>query len=407
MATYHVDQHDCEVAQFNHTAALATALRHAGCTAPHSGKPWSEAMLLGLGGGLGAGYILWEFKAHRCAVLTLGFHHRWNDSQCWFNEAIARVGATASWTHASGDRRAARALDATLRNGHPAICWVDEHYLPHLHVSEIFEGCFGWVTTVIGVDAGHVTLDDGWGKPIVLQRPRFDMARSRIASFRHRQLAVRAGAGCGDLAAAVRSAIEAHVAYLGAPSTSFGLGALRQWGRTLADERGSKGWNRQFADRTRLASVFRSMRAGIALRGMDGAGLRSLYAAFLREAGEALGAEPLLRAAEAYDGLSERWRALSQAPFPLEATHPFAEVTPLADMYAAMDRKYAALAAGDLAAVAQADAIVVQLNTELDRHPPWTSDQQNQLFRRLSEHVQALWFAEKQALVVLRRWLNA
>ena len=31
---------------------------------PHTGQPLSEAMVLGAGGGLGAGYILWEFKAH-------------------------------------------------------------------------------------------------------------------------------------------------------------------------------------------------------------------------------------------------------------------------------------------------------------------------------------------------------
>ena len=42
------------------------------------GYPVSEAMVLGAGGGLGAGYILWESTEHRIKHLTLGFRNRWN-----------------------------------------------------------------------------------------------------------------------------------------------------------------------------------------------------------------------------------------------------------------------------------------------------------------------------------------
>ena len=40
------------------TAAIANVLAHHGADV-------SEAMVLGAGGGLGAGYILWEFEAHQ------------------------------------------------------------------------------------------------------------------------------------------------------------------------------------------------------------------------------------------------------------------------------------------------------------------------------------------------------
>ena len=46
------------------TAAVANVLAHHGVVAGHTGEPLSEAMVLGIGGGLGAGYILWEFEAH-------------------------------------------------------------------------------------------------------------------------------------------------------------------------------------------------------------------------------------------------------------------------------------------------------------------------------------------------------
>ena len=53
--------------------AIAGVLANRGL-APRTGQPLSEAMVLGAGGGLGAGYILWEFKAHDSRSLVLGFH---------------------------------------------------------------------------------------------------------------------------------------------------------------------------------------------------------------------------------------------------------------------------------------------------------------------------------------------
>lgn len=40
------------------------------------GKALSEAMVLGIAGGLGIGYILWEFQEHHMKILVLGFHNR-------------------------------------------------------------------------------------------------------------------------------------------------------------------------------------------------------------------------------------------------------------------------------------------------------------------------------------------
>ncbi len=58
------------------TAALKNVLAAQEVKAPHPNKPFGEAMLLGIGGGLGAGYILWEFKQHESAIIVLGFRNR-------------------------------------------------------------------------------------------------------------------------------------------------------------------------------------------------------------------------------------------------------------------------------------------------------------------------------------------
>ena len=65
------------------THAIAGVLANRGLLDPHSGRPLSEAMVLGVGGGLGAGYILWEFKAHDLRSLVLGFRNSWQYPDRW------------------------------------------------------------------------------------------------------------------------------------------------------------------------------------------------------------------------------------------------------------------------------------------------------------------------------------
>ena len=46
------------------TATLANVLANQGVVSGLTGEPLTEAAILGIGGGLGAGYILWEFQRH-------------------------------------------------------------------------------------------------------------------------------------------------------------------------------------------------------------------------------------------------------------------------------------------------------------------------------------------------------
>jgi hypothetical protein len=58
------------------TSAVANVLAHHGVIAGHTGAPLTEAMVLGIGGGLGAGYILWEFAKHNLKHPILGYRNR-------------------------------------------------------------------------------------------------------------------------------------------------------------------------------------------------------------------------------------------------------------------------------------------------------------------------------------------
>ena len=83
------------------THAIAGVLANRGLLAPHTGQPLSEAMVLGAGGGLGAGYILWEFKAHDSRSLVLGFRNSWQYPDRWAKKACQRLGVPAA-VHETG-----------------------------------------------------------------------------------------------------------------------------------------------------------------------------------------------------------------------------------------------------------------------------------------------------------------
>src|SRR5918996_3056462 len=72
------------------SAALTNVLAHAGVTAP-DGAPLSEAIVFGLMGGLGAGYILWEFQRHDSRHVVLGFSNQWQYLGRGLRKALDRL----------------------------------------------------------------------------------------------------------------------------------------------------------------------------------------------------------------------------------------------------------------------------------------------------------------------------
>ena len=93
------------------TAALTRVLADRGVTSPLTGRPLSEAMVLGIGGGLGAGYILWEFKHHDGPVPTLGFRNQWQYPSAWTAKTLGRLGIEPDLHETGGAKGAREALD--------------------------------------------------------------------------------------------------------------------------------------------------------------------------------------------------------------------------------------------------------------------------------------------------------
>ena len=151
------------------TATLANVLANQGVVSGVTGEPLTEAAILGIGGGLGAGYILWEFKSHGGPVLTLGFRNQpqYPSIAGWTGKTLDRLGIEPDVHETGGAKGAREALDARLDAGMPVIASVDLQSVGTWGQPDALSGHFGLVVVVFGRDAdGSYLMDDRGRKPI-------------------------------------------------------------------------------------------------------------------------------------------------------------------------------------------------------------------------------------------------
>ena len=299
------------------TATLANVLANQGVVSGLSGKPLSEAAILGIGGGLGAGYILWEFKSREGAILTLGFRNRWQYPWIpgWTGKTLERLGIEADRHETGGAKGAQAALDARLDAGAYVIASVDLRGIDTWGLPDALWGYCGHTVVIVGRDRdGSYIVDDRGRAPFRVPPEVMAAARGRIGSFKNRIVGLRTTPGpipAERLRAAMRAGLDDQVDHLRSPSDSFSLPAWRKWGRLMTDTRNAKAWPRVFAGGHGLFdSLLRVLESVDGDVGPWGGHLRELYAASLDEAAGTL-ENPALERCGA--GLAQRRRPVGGA----------------------------------------------------------------------------------------------
>lgn len=296
------------------TASFANVLANLGVVAPHTGEPLTEAMVLGVGGGLGAGYILWEFDSHpfRSRVLTLGFRRLWQYPDRWARQTAERLGLHAELHETGGAKAAAAALDAQLEKGLPAVAWIDTYTLGHRGQPEYYDGYGGPPLIVYERTGDAYAIDDRSMAPILVPAERLAAARARVGSYKHRLITIDPERVELDLRPAVEEGLRLQVEHLSDKSDSFSLPAWRKWARMTADPRHKKGWPTVFGDGHGVGSL----RASIYTDAAGGAHLRGLYADFLDEAATLLERDALRAAAVAWRDAAAHWEGIVDTALP-------------------------------------------------------------------------------------------
>ncbi|HET6392625.1 MAG TPA: BtrH N-terminal domain-containing protein [Blastococcus sp.] len=379
------------------TAALANVLAHRGVTGPDG--PLTEPLLFLAGGGLGAGYILWEFAHDDSRVVTLGFTHSWQYFDRRLATTVDRLGLDVAWSRTGGTTAAAEALASTLAGGDPAIVWPDRYHLGYWNLPPFLDGQGGHPVVAYAAAGSRVHVDDRTLAPLTVPAADLDRARARVGSYRNTMLVVRtadATVPADRLRAAVRAGLQADVDHLGGTSTSFALPAWRKWSRLLVDPRAAKGWPTVFADRRQLLRALASVWEGVESAGMDGGHLRGLFADGLEQAAVLLDQPGLAAEAPRWREIADRWHALAETALP-------DDVPAIARLRTLTATVTGAVAEGDAGAAERAAAAeeLWRLRAEHADAPPLDEERLTAVLAAMSGHLAAIHEAETAAVTRL------
>lgn len=341
-------------------AGLRNILIQKGVTAPHTGEPFGEAMLLGIGGGLGGGF--WVFQFGHTTALVLGFRHKWHLSDEFVKLLCERLGTPAEVQETGSKRAAEAALRQALDSGNPPILWLDKASLPYLGLPEELRKHLIHTAVVCGEeDGGNMLLmDDGAAVPWRITAAELATARAIMPYLKQRLLTVDVPGPVGPdalkeaVAAGIRVGCEEA---LNPPIKNFGLPAIKKWADLVAHPKDKKGWPTAFPPGRPLFSVLSTTFSGIEMDDTGGGALRGMYADFLDEAAAVLDIPALVAFAGEYRTIARQWSDLAEAALPSDVG-PFRKTKELlcarrrllleqgpngADAIAALDRQLAGL----------------------------------------------------------------
>ncbi len=379
------------------TSACANAFANRGIADPVSGRPISEALVLGVGGGLGAGYILWEFNATKGTdrkVVTLGFRNQWQYPDRWYAKVCERLGVAVQIHETSGTAKARDLLDQTLDDGIPAIAFVSVADLPYWHLPAEQSGWWGYPITVYGKEGDRYLVDDRNKGRLTIGADQLAAARSRISSYKNRLIVADAAASELDeeqLVTSVRTGLDEQLAHLSEKSASFSIPAFDKWAKMLSDTKNVKAWSNVFADGVGLVEALVSVGEQVDDRGLFGGTLRGRYAEFLDDAGKLLDTD-LSEASGAYRVAAERWLDVAAVCRSVPAVDEASRLSQL--RRDAVERGDSS----DNAARAAAEGIA----GVFDSADPISREEMADLFPRLAEAVRSAANAEREALEKLR-----
>lgn len=272
------------------SSALRNMLAFHGVTAPHSGEPFTEATLLGIGGGIGGGYWVFEFEGIPPA-LALGARHDWQLSPGLFIPKICqRIGVTATGRETTGRKGAEKHLLEALHAGKPAAVAANMASVPHTQLPQHLVKHLYHLIVVCGLDeqAGTVAIDDRAPTPFTMTLGQLAGARQAITTMKHRLVTIDPSGREIDLPSAIDAGIRACAdGLLNPPIRNFGLAAWQKWAGLIANPKDKKGWPPIFPPGPKLygglKGIYQSIECGRNRSGM----LHGIFADFLDEASAA------------------------------------------------------------------------------------------------------------------------
>ena len=301
------------------TGSLRNYLAYKGILAPHTGQPYSEAMLLGISGGIVMGYYTFDYEGYDPMVQILT-RNTFDPLDKLYQRL--EIGTTVKQT--SSLEKGIQNLVVELDAGSPAFVYADMYSLPY-NALDFDEGMWAMLPIIVfgyDQDRDEVLIADRSTKLLHATTEELAAARGRTKKNKYRLIIIDAP-NPDRLVQAVRAGLKDCVNYFTQPPPkgskhNFGFLAYQKWIDMLQkpNQRGS--WHKEFAPGQRMYAGLKSAFENISIFGKDGGADRRLYAQFLVEASKLLSKPGLIEIADQFSNSAQAWDYLAESLLPDE-----------------------------------------------------------------------------------------
>jgi hypothetical protein len=311
------------------TGSVHNYFAYHGVKAPHTGQPYSEALLMGISGGLLMGYFSFAYTGHdpHVALLT---RNTFNP----LDTLLTRLGVVQHLQHTTDGKKAVRYLTEALEESTPTIVWADAFSLPYtgLGPRQDYWAVFPILVFGYDEDADAVSIADRAAVPLKVTTSELAAARGRIKKDKHRLLTMDPPEA-SKLPIAVQQGIwDCLKRYTEAPvknaAKNFGLAAFQRWAEVLTNPKDKQSWAKVFPPGVAMYSGLLSAYDRLGLGTLTAETDRDLYAGFLEEAAQILNRPALKQAAEQFRTAARGWGVLSLTLLP-DRIKPFKQTREL------------------------------------------------------------------------------
>jgi hypothetical protein len=306
--------------QHYETGTVRNALAYQGVKAPHTKKSASEALLMGVSGGLNFGYFTFEYEGYlpHIALLTRNTFDP-------LETLLERLAIPQEVYQTDKAQKGEANLLEVLESGRPALVWADMFSMPYNNLP-YDERAWGMIPVLVyGYEDGTVYIADRSNRPFKVSADDFNKARTRVKQDKFRVMMLDAPDWSRLPAAVSQSIWQCIRIFTEAPPkggrNNFGLAALEHWANMLTNIRNKQSWARFFepGERMWMGLAGNTIQPGaftyIARRSGNNAE-RGMYADFLDEAADILKKPGLNEAANQFRQSEIAWGQFAEMLLP-------------------------------------------------------------------------------------------
>ena len=303
------------------TGSLRNSLAYQGVVAPHTGQPYSEAMLLGISGGIVMGYFTFAYRGYDPQVQILT-RNTFDPLQKIYErlEIQTNVHQTAS------PDKGVKNLMEVLAAGLPATVYADMFSLPYntLPYDKGMWAMFPVLVYGFSESADLVSIADRSRVPLTVTGEELATARGRTKKNKYRLLILETP-NPTKLQSAVKAGIRNCIQlFTQAPpkgsKNNFGFLAYKKWADNLVKTKTRGSWQLEFPPGGKMYAALTSAFQNITIFGKDGGAEREVYAQFLDEASSLLSNTGLKDIAQKFRASAKAWDDLAITLLPDEVT---------------------------------------------------------------------------------------